>query len=140
MNNMKWIKLATSLFEDDKLLLLEQMDHGPMLQLLWVKLLCLAGKHCPEGQLLLTADMPYTPQMLATVLRMEKRFVERALQLFCSFGMLTLRDGIYSVTNWNRHQSMTAYERKLSYDRDYRRKESKKQKASSFLELAQEEL
>ena len=119
MNTMKWIKLSTSLFEDDKLLLLEQMEDGQMLQLLWVKILCLAGKHCQSGKLMLTADMPYTSQMLSTVLRMEKGLIDRGLELLCAFGMLTFRDGFYTITNWNRHQSMTAYERKLSYDRDY---------------------
>lgn len=139
---MKWIKLATNLFEDDKLLLLEQLDRGPMLQLLWVKLLCLVGKQEGNGVLQINDTMPYTPKMLATVLRVDLPLVKQGLELFTRFGMLTHRDGVYSVTNWERHQSVTAYENKLRYDREYHTRKSprKKEKASSFLELTEEEL
>lgn len=140
MNSLKWIKVSTSLFENSKLLLLEQQEDGCLLQLLWVKLLCLAGKHCPEGTLLLTVDKPYTPAMLATVLRLDKALVARGLELFCTFGMLQYRDGAYSITNWNRYQSAAAYENKLRYDREYRarKREAKKEKPGSFLDLVKE--
>ena len=141
MSNMKWIKLSTALFEDDKLLIIEQMEDGILVQLLWVKLLCLAGKHCRDGRLLMTEGRPYTPTMLATLLRMDKKLVRRGLDTLCAFGMLTLQEGAYVIKNWDRHQSMDAYLRKRNYDREYRsrqRAQNRKQETSSFLELVQE--
>lgn len=119
MSAMKWIKLSTALFEDEKMLLLEQLENGQTLQLLWVKLLCLAGKQGREGKILLTEDVPYTPQMLSTILRLEQPLLERGLELLQRFGMVGLENGIITITNWTRYQSMTAYEKKLSYDREY---------------------
>ena len=94
-----------------------------MLQLLWVKLLCLAGKQGKGGVFLLKEGVPYTPRMLSVILRMAPDLVERGLDLFREYGMVEDRQGAIAITNWNTHQSMTAYEKKLAYDREYRRKE-----------------
>ena len=139
MTAMKWIKLSTALFEDDKMLLLGQLNHGRDLQLLWVKLLCLAGKQGKGGVFVLKEGVPYTPKMFADVFRMEESLVKKGLKVFSQYGMLELRDGVWTVTNWNRHQSMSAYEKKLNYDRSYRRRKEE-DKNCSFLELAKEAL
>jgi len=138
MTAMKWIKLSTALFEDDKMLLLEGHEDGQALQLLWVKLLCLAGKQGKEGVFLLKEGVPYTSKMLAEIFRMEEPVVKRGLRLFCQFGMLHRQEGAWVITNWSRHQNMTAYEKKLNYDREYKRRR-KSEQSSSFLELAMEE-
>lgn len=138
MNSMKWIKLSTALFEDDKILLLEQQERGPELQLLWVKLLCLAGRQGKEGVFLLKEGMPFTVKMLANILRTEENLVRTGLKIFCQFGMMHRREGALAITNWSRYQSLSAYEKKLSYDREYRRRKQKK--GSSFLELPLEEI
>lgn len=121
MPTMKWIKLSSGLFEDDKLILLEQHRDGQLLQLLWIKLLCLAGKQGRGGVFLLREGIPYTPAMLSTVFRMEPELVERGLEVFRQFGMVEDREGAIAITNWNRHQSLSAYEKKLNYDREYRK-------------------
>lgn len=121
---MKWIKLATNLFEDEKILLIENMENSTGLILCWIKLLCLAGKQENGGEFLLGGSIPYTTQMLATVLRMEVEQVQRAVDVFQQLRMVQLVNGVLTIPNWNRHQSLNAYERKLNYDRDYRRKKA----------------
>ena len=140
MTAMKWIKLASTLFEDEKMLLLEQLKNGRDLQLLWVKLLCLAGKQGREGVLVLQEGVPYTPRMLSEILRLDESLVKKGLKAFSQFGMLTKKEGAWAITNWARYQSLTAYEKKLAYDRDYSSKHRKPQPKNTFLDLAKEEL
>lgn len=140
MTAMKWIKLASTLFEDEKMLLLEQLNNGRDLQLLWVKLLCLAGKQGREGVLLLKEGVPYTPRMLSEILRMDDALVKKGLKAFAQFGMITKKEGAWAITNWSRYQSLTAYEKKLAYDRDYSSNRRKTQQKNTFLDLAKEEL
>ena len=127
MSAMKWIKLSTALFEDEKMLLLEQQENGHALQLLWVKLLCLAGKQGREGKIFLTEGIPYTPHMLATILRLEQPLLERGLEALRRFGMVGLENGTITITNWSRYQSMTAQEKKRAYDREYQQRRRSEQ-------------
>lgn len=138
MAAMKWIKLSTDLFEDDKILLLEQLDGGRELQLLWVKLLCLAGKQGQEGVFQLRKGVPFTSRMLAEILRMEEGLVRKGLRIFCQFGMLHRQDNAWAITNWSRHQSMTVYEKKRAYDRDYHRR--KNEEKNLFLDFSKVDL
>ena len=43
MTNVKWIKLATDIFDNRKIKLIERMPDGDSLIVIWLKLLCLAG-------------------------------------------------------------------------------------------------
>lgn len=43
MAEAKWIKLATDIFTDDKIMLISALPKGDSIILIWIKLLCLAG-------------------------------------------------------------------------------------------------
>ena len=71
MSDVKWIKISVDIFNDEKLQAIGTLPDGNMIQLVWIKLLCLAGK-CNEGGLLMvTRELPYTDEMLAKRFDME---------------------------------------------------------------------
>ena len=44
MADIKWIKITTDIFNDEKILLIEQMPEADTLLVIWFKLLCMAGR------------------------------------------------------------------------------------------------
>ena len=44
MADVKWIKITTDIFDDEKILLIESLPDAYAIITVWFKLLCLAGK------------------------------------------------------------------------------------------------
>ena len=128
MSSMKWIKIATDIFDDEKILLIESMPDGDAIIVIWFKLLALAGKQNNSGVFTLNGKIAYTDEMLATILRKPVNTVRLALECFENFGMIDRVDGVVTVPNWEKHQSLDAYEKHKERDREYRRKKREEQK------------
>lgn len=129
MADVKWIKIATDVFDDEKILLIESLPEGDSILVIWFKLLCLAGKQNNSGVFLLGDKIAYTDKMLATIFRRKEATVQLALQTFEQFGMIELIDGVITVPNWNKHQTLDAYEKKKERDRLYQQERRAAQKA-----------
>lgn len=125
MAEVKWIKVTTNVFEDDKILLIESMPDADSLIVIWFKLLTLAGKLNDGGVLRMSETMPYTEEMLSVVFRRPLNTVRLALQTFESFGMIENINGTYVITNWEKHQS----EDKLKEIREQNRQRQAKHRA-----------
>ena len=128
MADVKWIKIVTDIFDDEKILLIESMPDKYAIIVCWFKLLCLSGKQNNSGVFMLNDRIAYTDEMLATIFRMPLATVRMALQTFEQFGMVEIVDGVITIPNWGRHQSLDAYEKKKAYDRQYRMAQREKQK------------
>jgi uncharacterized phage protein (TIGR02220 family)/predicted phage replisome organizer len=128
MSYVKWIKITTDIFDDEKILLIESLPDAYAIIVVWFKLLCLAGKQNNSGVFMM-GQIAYTDKMLATIFRMKESTVTMALQTFEQFGMVELIDGVITIPNWDKHQSLGAYEKKKEYDRQYRVSQREKQKA-----------
>ena len=124
---MKWIKITTDIFDDEKILLIESLPDSYAIITVWFKLLCLAGKQNNSGVFMM-GRIAYTDKMLATIFRMKESSVTMALQTFQQFGMVEIVDGVITIPNWNKHQSLDAYEKKKAYDRKYRLEQREKQR------------
>ena len=114
MADIKWIKIATDIFDDEKILLIESMPDAYAIIVVWFKLLCLAGKQNNGGIFVLNDKIPYTEEMLATIMRMPLATVRLALQTFEAFGMVEIVDGTVTIPKWSKHQSFVD---KKEYDR-----------------------
>lgn len=125
---MKWIKIVTDIFDDEKILLIESIPEADSLIVIWFKLLCLAGKQNNHGVLMINDRIPYTDKMLATIFRRKETTVQLALKTFQEFGMIEVVDGTITIPNWGKHQSLDALERKTEYMREYMREYREKQK------------
>lgn len=129
MAEVKWIKIATDIFDDEKILLIESLPDAYAIITVWLKLLCLAGKKNNGGVFLMNDKIPYTDKMLATIFRMNESTVKLALNAFEQFKMIEIVEGIITIPNWNKHQTLDAYERKKERDRLYQEERRAKQRA-----------
>lgn len=111
MAEVKWIKVATDIFDDDKILLIESMPDADSIIVIWFKLLCLAGKQNNSGVFMLNDKIPYTDEMLATIFRRGINTVRLALKTFEEFGMIEIISNTITIPNWEKHQQLDALER-----------------------------
>lgn len=128
MADVKWIKITTDIFDDEKILLIESMPDADALIVIWFKLLCLAGKQNNSGVFLMNERIPYTDRMLATIFRRKESTVELALKTFEQFGMIERIENVITIPNWSKHQNLDKIERNNAYMREYMRKRREEQK------------
>lgn len=128
MAEVKWIKITTDIFDDEKVLLIESLPDAYAIITCWFKLLCMAGKQNNSGVFMM-GQIAYTDKMLATIFRMKESTVQLALQTFEQFGMIEIVDGVITIPNWNKHQSLDSYEKKKERDRLYKRERRAAQRA-----------
>ena len=128
MADVKWIKVTTDVFDDEKILLIESLPSADSIITIWFKLLALAGKQNNNGVFLMSNRIPYTDEMLATIFRREISVVRLALRTFEQFGMIEVIDNVITIPNWNKHQTLDAYEKKKERDRLYQQERRDKQK------------
>jgi predicted phage replisome organizer len=116
---VKWIKLQTDIFDDEKILLIESLPDAYAIITVWFKLLCMAGKQNNDGVFMMSNRLAYTEKMLATIFRMNEATVTLALKTFEQFGMIEIVEGVITIPNWGKHQSLDSYEKKKQRDRLY---------------------
>ena len=118
MAGMKWIKLSTNIFDDEKILLIETLPEHDSILVIWFKLLCLAGKHCTDGIFLMNDRIPYTDEMLAAIFRRPLNTIRLALATFEQYGMIEIINDTITMPNWEKHQNIEAMDRKKAADRE----------------------
>ena len=127
MAEVKWIKITTDIFDDEKILLIESLPDAYAIITVWFKLLCLAGKQNNSGVFMM-GRIPYTDKMLATIFRMKESTVTLALNTFEEFGMIEIVDGVITIPNWEKHQSLDQLEQAKENTRRRVAKHREKQK------------
>ncbi|MED2206836.1 phage replisome organizer N-terminal domain-containing protein [Bacillus thuringiensis] len=135
MSEVKWIKLSTSMFEDEKIRLIESMPEADTLLIIWIRLLAQAGKTNASGYIFLSKNIPYSDEMLATLFNRPIATVRLALQTFQQFGMIEITDDQYiCISNWEKHQNVDGLERvkQLNAERNRKYRERKKQQQLSL--------
>ena len=128
MAEVKWIKIVTDVFDDEKILMIESLPECDSIIVIWFKLLCLAGKqnNCGVFQM---GRMAYTDEMFSTIFRRPLNTVRLALATFERFGMIEIINDTVTIPNWDKHQSLDSYEKKKERDRLYHRERRAAQKA-----------
>lgn len=128
MADVKWIKITTDIFDDEKILLIESLPSADSIIVIWFKLLTLAGKQNNDGVFVMSNRMYYTDEMLSTIFRRDLSIVRLALNTFQEFGMIEIVDNVVTIPNWNKHQTLDSYEKKKERDRKYQQERRNKQK------------
>jgi len=127
MADIRWIKITTDIFDDEKILLIESLPEADSIIVIWFKLLCLAGKMNNSGVFVLNDKMAYTDKMLATIFRRKESTVSLALKTFEQFGMIEIVDDVITIPNWGKHQNLDQLESKKEYMRTYMQQYRRKQ-------------
>lgn len=117
MAEIKWIKVCTDLFDDEKIILIESLPKADTILVIWMKLLCLAGKQNNSGVFLFNEKIPYNDEMFSKVFRKNVNVIRMALKTFERFGMIEIIDNVVTIPNWEKHQNID----KLSDIREYNR-------------------
>ena len=125
---VKWIKICSDIFDDEKIMLIENLPSADSIIVIWFKLLCLAGKNNNSGVFILNDKIAYTDEMLATVFRRDINTVRLALKTFENYGMIEIVSGVYTIPNWGKYQNLDKIEQKSQYMRNYMQEYRKKQK------------
>lgn len=128
MGEVKWIKIVTDIFDDEKILLIESLPEADSIIVIWFKLLCLAGKQNNSGVFVMNNGLAYTDKMLATIFRRKESTVNLALKTFEEFGMIEIINNAITIPNWSKHQTLDQLEERKEYMREYMKKYREKQK------------
>lgn len=110
MSEVKWIKICTDIFDDEKISLIDGMPDRDGIIVIWFKLLCMAGKQNNGGVFMMNDKIAYTDEMLATIFRRPLNTVRLALTTFEQFGMVSIINNAYAIPNWEKHQSLDKLE------------------------------
>lgn len=129
MSEVKWIKIATTIFDDEKILLIESMPDADALIVIWLKMLILAGKCNKDGILMMSDTIPYTDEMLASIFRRPLNTVRLAITTFEKFGMVEIINEVITIPNWEKHQNLDGLDkiREQTRKRVARHRERQKQ-------------
>ena len=131
MADVKWIKITTDIFDDEKILLIESLPDSYAIITCWFKLLCMAGKMNNSGVFMMSNSIAYTEKMLATIFRMKESTVTMALQTFEQFGMVEIVDGVITIPNWGKHQNIDGMDKIREQNRLRKAAQRERQKALS---------
>ena len=124
----KWIKISMGIFEDEKMLLIDSRDDKDSIEIIWFKMLTFAGKQNNGGVFSMKNGKPYSVKDLSTIFHRDADIVQTAIDVFENYGMIEIDDGVIYIPNWNKYQSLDAYNKKLEYDRNYQAEKRAKQK------------
>lgn len=131
MADIKWIKLTTNMFDDEKIKIIQSMPEGDALLVVWIRLIMLAGKTNDMGYVYISENIPYTEDMLATIFSKPVNIIRLALTTFQKFGMIEVDEsGIY-IINFEKHQNIDGLEKIREQNRLRKAKQREKQKLSS---------
>ncbi|WP_096199491.1 phage replisome organizer N-terminal domain-containing protein [Bacillus sp. FJAT-45350] len=131
MADVKWIKLSTNMFDDEKIRLIESMPESDALLVIWIKLLAQAGKTNASGYIYLNENIPYTDEMLATLFCRPLNTTRLALKTFQQFGMIEIDENDFiSISNWEKHQNIEGLEKIREQNRLRKQREREKKRLS----------
>lgn len=128
MAQVKWIKIVTDIFDDEKILMIEALPNADAIIVIWFKLLCLAGKTNNSGVFLMNEKVAYTDEMLSAIFRRDLNTVRMALKVFEQYEMIEIVNNTITIPNWSKHQTLDAYEKKKERDKLYQQNRREKQK------------
>lgn len=128
MSEIKWIKITTDIFDDEKICLIDALPDHDAILVIWFKILALAGKHNRNGLLMMSEKVHYTDEMLATIFRRPLNTVRMALGIFEQFGMVEIIDGVITLPNWEKHQNIDGMEKIKEQTRNRVARHREKQK------------
>lgn len=118
MAEVKWIKLCTDIFDDEKIMLIDALPERDSLLVIWFKLLCLAGKQNNGGVFMFNDKIAYTDEMLATIFQRPVNIVRLALSTFETFDMIEIVNNTITIPNWEKHQNLKQFEKAREQTRE----------------------
>ncbi|MFT8344476.1 MAG: phage replisome organizer N-terminal domain-containing protein [Clostridium beijerinckii] len=145
MADIKWIKLATNMHDDEKMKLIDAMPNRDTIHYVWIRILLLGGKLNANGKVFLSEGKPLTAKMLSVLFSRPLEDIKIALKVLSNFDMIEIAsDKVIRIVNWDKHQNIEGMERVREQNRkrvENHREKKKEEKnlAKSNKEEAQED-
>lgn len=112
MADIKWIKITTGMFEDEKLRLIDALPERDTIHYVWMRLLAQAGKTNDNGRIFLNENMYYSKKVLSILFNRPIASIKIALNVLCKYSMINIDDdNTISIINWDKHQNVKGMER-----------------------------
>lgn len=111
VSDIKWIKITTDMFEDEKIDFISSLPEADSIVVIWIRLLTLAGKCNAGGYVFLTEKIPYTDEMLAHKFKKQLNTVKLALETFRKLEMIEMDEHGIFLSKWEKHQEVDKLER-----------------------------
>lgn len=111
MSDVKWIKIATDIFNNNKIKMIEAMPDGDALIVIWFKILMLAGDTNDSGLIYVANNIPYDDISLSTIFNKPISLIQLALNTFEHFGMIEIVDDFIHISNWEKYQNVDGMEK-----------------------------
>ena len=108
MSDIKWIKLTTNIFDNNKIKYIRTLPDGKNIVLFWIMLLTKAGQCNENGYIFITKNIPYTAELLADEFKFSITLIKAALTLFENLNMITFDNSVICIANWEKNQNIEA--------------------------------
>lgn len=128
MAEVKWIKMATNIWDNRKIVQIESLPDGDTIIVIWLKLLCLAGTTNDSGMVYFTKEIPYTEQMLSTLFNRPLATIQFALKVFQEFEMISIIDDFLQISNWKKYQNIEGMDKIREQNRIRKQNQRERQK------------
>lgn len=128
MAEVKWIKMATNIWDNRKIVQIESLPDGDTIIVIWLKLLCLAGTNNDSGMVYFTKEIPYTEQMLSTLFNRPLATIQFALKVFQEFEMISIIDDFLQISNWKKYQNIEGMDKIREQNRIRKQNQRERQK------------
>lgn len=129
MAEIKWIKITTNMFDDEKIKLIDAMPERDTIFYIWMRLLVQAGKINAGGYIFLNENIPYTEEMLSTIFNRPLNSVRLALKALRDFGMIEVSENhLIKISNWEKHQNIEGMEKVREQNRLRKQRQRSKTK------------
>lgn len=90
MSNFYWLKLKKDFYKRHDIVILESMENGKEIELIYIKMLCEAIDH--YGELRFNENIAYTPQMLSHVFNTTEEMMKTAIKALIDLELVEIDD------------------------------------------------
>ena len=136
MADIKWVRVATDIFDNPKIKYLRSLPKGDTLVLLWLWLIARAGKCNAGGRVYIAEGTPYSPTLIASEIGAKSTVVSQGLDAMERLNMIErTTDGEILILGWEEHQNASGMDKIREQNRE-RVKRCRERKESETNETA----
>jgi len=137
MPEVKWVRLATNMPDDEKIKLIKSMPEGDSINMSFVELICMAGRINDGGRIYITPSRPHSAETLAAVLNRPITTMRLTIQTLQELEIINIdNQGVITFINWSKHQNTDGLEKIRAQTRDRVARYRENQKQLMLTELA----
>lgn len=129
MKDVKWIKIATDIFDNPKIKYIREQKDGDITVLVWIMLLITAGKCNANGKIFLTENVAFSEKNLAKNFKISLQKFKNSKKIFTELEMIYEENGFIFIANWEKYQSVSRLDEIREYNRTAQRRSRAKKRS-----------